>query len=201
MHDEGYIKFNAICMGTAVPELTEADPLNKYRRQLYDQKLIGAYPDGIGFGNISRRLGSTATFIISGSATGQIPELKPAHYALVLRADIQNNTVYYVGQTPASSESMSHAVLYEACPEIHAVIHVHHRELWQGLKDQLPTTPAEVRYGSPEMAEAILWLLKGTKLRESGVFISAGHEEGIFAFGETLAQAYERINTLWPVKT
>jgi L-ribulose-5-phosphate 4-epimerase len=198
MTDEGYIKFKAIRVHASAPHTEAVAGLNEYRRLLYGLGLIGAYPDGVGYGNISQRLDND-TFLISGSATGRLAALSARHYALVMRADVANNTVYYSGQVAASSESMSHAVIYEACPEIHAVIHVHHVAMWQRYVHQLPTTPEEVLYGSPDMAEAILWLLSGTKLRESGVLIPAGHEEGVFAFGETLEQAYTRIITLLPM--
>lgn len=198
MTDEGYIKFKAIRVQASAPKAEAVAGLNEYRHQLYGLGLIGAYPDGVGYGNISQRLDND-TFLISGSATGRWAVLSARHYAIVMRTDVANNTVYYSGQVAASSESMSHAVIYEACPEINAVIHVHHGAMWKRYVHQLPTTPEDVRYGSPDMAEAILLLLSGTKLRESGVFISAGHEEGVFAFGETLDQAYTRIITLLPM--
>jgi L-ribulose-5-phosphate 4-epimerase len=55
MIDEGYIKFNAQWKkGEALPS-PFLQPLLQARQQLYDLKLIGAYENGIGYGNISRR--------------------------------------------------------------------------------------------------------------------------------------------------
>ena len=55
MLDEGYIKFKAHWRER--PPLPEAEiaELNHWRDQMYRAQLIGAYPDGIGFGNIWRR--------------------------------------------------------------------------------------------------------------------------------------------------
>ena len=55
--------------------------LNAYRRKLLDLRLIGVDPTGVGFGNLSVRDGATKNFYITGSATGDIPELAPANCA------------------------------------------------------------------------------------------------------------------------
>lgn len=187
--DEGYIKFRANWTKTAplLPDLIQ--DINYWRNEMYQMGLIGAYENGIGFGNISYRLNKEGQFLISGSATGNYKKLTHEHYAKVLSFDLHKNTLACEGAILASSESMSHAVIYQECPAINAVIHVHHLELWKKLLNQVPTTDLSAAYGTPEMAYSIIGLLKNTNLLEQKIFVMEGHEEGIFVFGETLAAA------------
>ena len=189
MIDEGYIKFD--CHWTQSPALAkeEIEALNNCRQKLYDRHLVGAYDNGIGFGNVSQRK-EELQFLISGSTTGNFPVLDESHYAVVTAFDIEQNAVHCEGPIRASSESMSHAVIYQHCEEVNAVLHVHHLEMWQHYLHQLPTTSEAAPYGSPEMANEIIRLLNSTTVRtKEKCFVMAGHREGIFAFGTDLADA------------
>lgn len=196
MEKEGYIKFEA--RWTQAPPLPDADidEINRWRQYVYELDFIGAYPGGTGFGNISRRWDAAGRFLISGSATGNLETLDARHYCIVHSADPEQNLVFCEGPVIASSESMSHAVIYRHCPEVGAVIHAHHRALWERWMYRLPTTDAAVSYGSPEMAAEIVRLLREDNLGLGGVLITAGHEEGIFAFGRDLAEAVARLEQL-----
>jgi len=186
--DEGYIKFQCEWEETdPLPEVWITD-LNAWRQRMYVANLVGAYPDGIGFGNVSQRLQGDR-FVISGSKTGNYPELGPEHYALVETVDILQNRVSCKGATIASSESMSHAVIYQLRPEVQAVFHVHHLELWEKVLYKIPTTDPAAPYGSPEMAFEIQKLFKTTDVDEQCVFAMAGHREGLFGFGKNLDEA------------
>lgn len=188
MSKEGYIKFYAHWdKGSALPKELLVD-LQKWRQRLYELQLIGVYPDGIGFGNISQRY-ERQQFIISGSTTGQFPTLKPDHYTLVTKVQASKNQLWCAGPIIASSESMSHAAFYEASGEVDGVIHVHHLGLWEKLIHQVPTTPETVTYGTPEMAAAISQLFRESDLLEKRILVMAGHREGIFVFGESLDEA------------
>ena len=190
--DEGYIKFD--CRWTEGPSFPNdvIKNINKCRQALYQLKLIGAYSNGIGFGNLSQRIKDN-TFLISGSATGGITELSGAHYAIVDHFDINQNQVHCHGPIRASSESMSHAIIYQNCPDINAVIHVHHLKMWQKLLNQVPTTEASVSYGTPEMSHEIVRLLQESELLKKKLFVTAGHKEGIFTFGMNLEEALEKL--------
>jgi L-ribulose-5-phosphate 4-epimerase len=189
--NEGYIKFVAEWEKSPPMPMKFFKRLNAWRKKLYDLKLIGVYPDGIGFGNISERFDPQGSFLITGSATGKFPELTPAHYCRVTKVFTEENRLLCNGPVIASSESMSHAAIYRECPEITGVIHIHHKQLWQQLMDVVPTTEKSAEYGTPEMARAISRLLQDTNLRAEGIFVMAGHEEGIFSFGKTLDEAGE----------
>ena len=80
--DEGYIKFNCKWIKDRQISIDKLSEINKLRDRLYRLGLIGAYDNGIGFGNISIRSGKN-DFIITGSATGNFHELNENHYVLV----------------------------------------------------------------------------------------------------------------------
>ena len=190
--DEGYIKFNPQWTKTAPVSEEVLRGLIEARQQLYQANLIGAYSSGIGFGNISFRFpipDNPDAFYISGSATGNIAQLTVDHFSLVTKVDVGKNTLYCEGPSIASSESMSHAVIYMECPEVEAVVHVHDMEMWRALLHKVPTTEAEATYGSPEMAWSIVDLLRHTDLKDGKLFVMEGHEEGVFTFGENLDEA------------
>ncbi|MEM6965812.1 MAG: class II aldolase/adducin family protein, partial [Bacteroidota bacterium] len=168
----------------------QIEKLNEWRRKLYEVNLLGVYPDGIGFGNVSQR-SKENNFYITGSKTGRFENLNESHYARVIDFDVQKNWVQCEGQSIASSESMSHAIIYQQYPHVNAVFHVHHLALWKKLLWKIPTTPESAPYGSPEMANEILQLFKTTDVLHTKLFAMAGHREGLFSFGKTLDEAGE----------
>lgn len=191
MMDEGYIKFKANWEKTPPFATTELAQLIYWRQRMFDLGLIGMYENGIGFGNISQRIGDTNQFFISASKTGNLLELNEHHFAKVIKVNVGQNWLHCEGPSIASSESMSHAVIYEQCSWVNAIIHGHQLSLWQKLLYQVPTTSEAIAYGTPEMAYAITDLLQTSDLRHQRIFVMAGHEEGIFTFGENLAVAAE----------
>jgi ribulose-5-phosphate 4-epimerase/fuculose-1-phosphate aldolase len=187
--DEGYIKFNLHWDQKEFDFLDDDFKLlNSYRTKLFELNLIGAYPDGIGFGNISIRTKENH-FIISGSATGNERNLEKKHYSLVTDFDIRNNLVHSVGLTKASSESMSHAAIYMANKKIKSVIHIHHKKMWNYYLHTLPTTNEKAEFGTPELAFEVQKHVNSN----NGIIIMGGHPEGIITYGHSIEKAY---NTL-----
>lgn len=194
MIDEGYIKFEIHWDKTLPLKIPHLETLIHWRQQCYAQDLIGAYDNGIGFGNISVRKDQSEQFYISGSATGNEKVLSNQHFALVTKVDAPRNQLWCEGAIVASSESMSHAIIYEKLPWVNAVIHAHDLVMWQRLLHQVPTTAADAPYGSPEMVASIAALMDTTNLPEQQIFVMEGHEEGIFVFGKTLEDAFNVCN-------
>ncbi len=150
--------------------------------------LIGAYEDGVGFGNISMRYRDN-TFIITGSATGGLKKLGESHFTLVAGFSIEKNTITCQGPIIASSESLTHAAIYECSPKTQSIIHVHDMALWKKLMHRIPTTSADVTYGTPAMAEEMQELFRKTAVERKKILVMGGHEEGIISFGENLDEA------------
>ncbi len=191
MKDEGYIKYAQNWQEKPLPRTAPWSELEQIRTTLFSQNLIGAYQNGIGYGNLSRRY--EPGFIISGSSTGHLSQLNEAHYAWVTHVAIEHNQVNSEGLIAASSESMTHDMFYRLDKTIQAVIHVHHQPLWEASIYKVPTTSESIPYGTPEMAGEIARLWKKSPLSELGFMAMAGHAEGIFTFGTTLTIAYERL--------
>ena len=81
-------------------------------------------------------------------------------------------------------------MIYETFIGVKAVIHIHSSVLWKQLLNKVPTTGAQVPYGTPQMANEIKRLAKKTNLKQSRILVMAGHEDGIITFGKDLAEAY-----------
>lgn len=188
--NEGYIKFR--CDWKQEEILIPEELFRKLevaRSRLYELGLIGINPDGIGFGNVSVRADNQKSFFITGSATGQYPRLNPEHYALVSGYSFKLNSVSCLGLTKASAESLTHAAVYEALPEVGAVVHIHSLLLWQKLMNKFPTTSETIEYGTPEMALAVKELAIHTNSHFEKIIIMGGHREGILAFAGSMEDA------------
>ena len=199
MQEEGVTKFQLHWQAGDAPAPEFIRELESWRTRLRAIGGIGADPrryGSIGFGNLSRRC--PEGFWITGTQTGELASLGPQHYSLVERWDIDANTVWACGPVAPSSESMSHAALYDLRPDIHWVFHAHLPELWKRAAElDLPRTPADVEYGTPAMAAAVRDIARHARLP---VLLSmTGHEDGILVAGqqaddcgETLLRAIAR---------
>jgi L-ribulose-5-phosphate 4-epimerase len=194
--ETGAVKFTCEQIAIGTPRFAEFDELNRYRRGLVDLGLIGVDANGIGFGNISVRDGDTAQFFVTGSGTGKLEPLTPADCARVVAYDFEKNWLRCEGKTVASSESLTHAAVYETDPTIKAVIHVHDVRLWRAVLDKIPTTPPEIKYGTSEMARAVQRLFRLTDLKTKKLFAMAGHGGGIVAFGKDLSESFAVLNKI-----
>ena len=147
-------------------------------------------PNDIGFGNLSVRDGTTDNFYITGSATGGVHELTSADCAKVVACNFEKNRVRYQGSVIPSSESLTHAAVYESDTTIGAVIHCHDLKLWEALLNQAPTTSTAAEYGTPDLAYEIMRLFKHANAQSNKVVVMAGHESGIVTFGKDLEKAF-----------
>jgi len=193
--EDGYIKY--ICIwnkSEIIISETKLAEINKYRGLLIELGMIGKIQNGPGFGNISVKRGKNE-FIISGSNTGHLSELYKNHIALVTKTNIEKNSVWCKGLTKASSESMSHAIIYKELKDVNVVIHIHHKEIWNYYLNKQPTTSNSVSYGTPDMALQIKEKLKNSPI--SNTIILGGHEDGIIVFGQTLSDAFVAIKKLF----
>lgn len=197
MIDEGYIKFDLDWQRGPAPARNVVAALNEWRELLYAVGLIGHYADlGIGYGNLSVRNDDAGSFVISGTQTGRLAALAAEHYTTVTAYDVGANRVRSRGPIRPSSESLTHAAIYELDAAINAVVHVHSAELWLKCLNVLPTSDASVPYGTPGMAAEFQRLYRETDFSANGIAVMAGHEEGIVATGGDLATAARRIISL-----
>lgn len=194
MIDEGYVKFD--CTWTRGPAPEDIGELVSVRNRLHALGLVGQYlPSRIGYGNVSQRLDGSGRFVISGTATGGIAMASAGHFCTVTDWDIAANSVHCTGPVAASSESLTHAMLYACSPGIRSILHVHHRGFWEKLLGYAPTTRGDVAYGTPAMALEMERLLSETAFAPLQIMAMRGHEEGIIAFGPDLASTMEKLET------
>ena len=104
--------------------------------------------------------------------------------------DFKKNWLQYEGNAIPSSESLTHAAIYESAPTISAVIHCHDSVLCRTLLDRAPTTSKAVAYGTPEVAYEIIELFELSDERSKNTFVVAGHQDGIVAFGKSFEDAF-----------
>jgi L-ribulose-5-phosphate 4-epimerase len=188
--EEGVVKFNCQWIQAGPLDRILLQDINAWRDKLFASGLIGVTEDGIGYGNISIRHQQNE-FIISGSGTGKFEKLSEAHYALVTDYNVEENSLQSTGPIIASSESLTHAMIYEYAKGINAVMHVHQFGLWKHLLGSLPATAPDIEYGTPEMAREIIRLFKEQNLLENKIFAMAGHYSGVVCFGRSLDEAGE----------
>lgn len=196
MEQEGVIKYQLNYRKTGVcvtaPEISE---INAWRSILHRLDILGQNPDryqGYGFGNVSVRLKPCPhpSFIISGTQTGAINILEASHYCCVLSADPLNNSLTAEGPVRPSSEALTHAAIYAEKSSIVCVMHVHSPEIWRNYEALgIMSTGQQIAYGTPEMAAAIQALVQLEAIRRQGIFVMAGHEDGVISFASTVASA------------
>ncbi len=186
-----YVKFTFQGARTDITPFDALTGLNAYRRKLLEQRLIGVDSNGVGFGNVSVRDGASKNFYITGSATGGLPELTSTDCVRVVAYDFARNWLRYEGAAIPSSESLTHAAVYESDPSTSAIIHCHDLGLWATLLDRVPATSKAVAYGTPEMAYEIMRLFEVSNVRSEKILVMAGHEGGIVTFGEDLEDAFD----------
>src|SRR6266567_4784955 len=192
-----YVRFTRECTRPEITPFAGFAELNAYRRKLCELQLIGMDSNAIGFGNLSTREEATCNFYITGSATGGKSELTSADCARVVAYDFERSWLRYEGSTVPSSESLTHAVVYESDAKAGSIIHCHDSKLWAALLNQAPTSSKAVEYGTPEMAYQVARLFKLTDVQSRKILVMAGHKGGIIAFGRDLEEAFAVLMREW----
>jgi ribulose-5-phosphate 4-epimerase/fuculose-1-phosphate aldolase len=199
MQEEGVIKFDLQFTPAGPVSPNSLQELNRWRSILWTHKLIGQDPnryEGYGFGNVSQRIApfnaecGKRAFVISGTQTGKLEELDNNHYAIVSTWDTAHNQVTASGPVKPSSESLTHAMIYDLDNELRAVLHVHSPDIWKAAASRnIPLTDTLVEYGTPAMTQEVRRLFNETSVRQSGIFAMGGHEDGVVSFGPDVEQA------------
>ena len=176
-----------------------AHSLDAWRRVFRDAQLVGQAPhryDGAGFGNLSARLSPPSLprgrrrFLVSGSQTGGRESLAMSGLCVVEHYNLRENSVRSTGLVLPSSESLTHAAIYDLSPAIRFVFHVHSPDIWGRAKAlRLPQTREDIGYGTQAMAREVQDLYRSSNLSECRVLTMRGHEDGVLAFGHSAREA------------
>jgi L-ribulose-5-phosphate 4-epimerase len=186
---EGVVKYSFQHVSAPISVPPEMPELLSLRSRLHALGRIGADAHGVGYGNLSVRLHASPRFLITGSQSSGLSEVDRRHFAIISIIDLDRNSLKSTGELQPSSEALTHAALYQVDGGIRAVVHVHSAAIWNAYRNQLPTTREDVPYGTPEMGYEMIRLHKRTIIRKQGVVVMGGHQDGVVAFGPSLAEA------------
>lgn len=206
-HSEGVVRFDARHTSAPLEERYFADAartLAAWRAILAHLRLLGQDParyEGLGFGNVSMRVppfGGVARgrrrFLVTGTQTAGLAHATLREFALVEEWDVTANRVTSRGLVVPSSESLTHAALYDAAPATRVVLHAHAPVLWRRARALgLPVTDAAAANGTPAMAHEVARLWREGTLAPVRVAAMGGHEDGVIAVGATAAEAGEAL--------
>lgn len=168
-------KFRTIFARRAVSGDERLGELLKWCRRWAALGLVG---DTVG--NLSFR--TVNGFIINRTA-GDLAGITRQEFVEVLEANRDTRQLTVAGLYEPSSESLMHAGIYAARPEVDAVFHGHSEKLLaQAERLGLPVTMREQPYGTPELVAEIIEVLEGYKL-----VIMRGH--GFVSLGGTMGEA------------
>jgi ribulose-5-phosphate 4-epimerase/fuculose-1-phosphate aldolase len=200
---EGVIRFRLEHETAALDERAHGDTvraLSAWRSVLAHLGVLGRDParyGGLGFGNVSARTGPFGAvargrrrFLVTGSQTGAAAWATLREYCLVEAWDVDGDFVRSRGEVPPSSESLTHAALYDASPAVRVVLHAHAPELWRRARALgLPVTDPAAENGTPAMAAEAARLYRQGTFASTRVAAMGGHEDGVLALGGSAEEA------------
>jgi len=200
MNDEGVVKYSLEYTNTGEMALKECKKIENVRERLYSLGLIGAYSNGIGYGNISLRYKKKNSFVITATQTGELPKLTAKYYSFVKKVNFKKFRTYAIGPSKPSSEAITHACIYSLHKDIKAVIHIHNEKLWDYMLKNNYLSTNDTPYGTPEMVQDVKDIYKNIDPFLNNAFVMKGHFEGVVTFGKSLKEAekalYEIIEKL-----
>src|SRR4051794_25705343 len=94
-----------------------------------------------------RTRGRKQEFLHHGFSDGWSPQAAFTGRVRVVDYDFKKNWLRYEGAAVPSSESLTHAAIYESESSTTAVIHCHDSVSWWTLLDRAPTTSKRIPYG------------------------------------------------------
>ena len=198
MASDGVIQFQLHHRAAPPPDAAATEVLSGLRDALHARGWIGRDParyGGLGYGNVSRRLEADA-FLVSATQTGHLATLAAGDWVTVVAASPATNQLWSEGVGKPSSESLTHAAIYQAC-DAAFVCHIHHPALWRAAcagAIALPKTPASATYGTPAMAAALSHISTTTNLPFAAAM--SGHEDGLMAASDSPAELLELLDRL-----
>ena len=191
--DDGVVKYSLEFKQTKPLAKKECKKIEKIRERLYALGMIGAYSNGIGYGNISLRYKNSNQFLITATQTGELAHLKPKYYSLVKDVNFNTFATSAMGASKPSSESITHAAIYALDKDINAVVHVHNEKLWNFMLENDYLSTNDTPYGTIEMVEDVREMYKNIDPLSNNAFVMKGHFEGIVTFGKDLKEAKKRL--------
>lgn len=181
------IKFSAVFLVKSPPNDARIAQLAQWGKRFSEAGMVRETEGNLSF---RTRLG----YIISGAGVAldaltseTVSEVTGVVYGL------NKTSVYVKGLVVPSSETILHAQIYDECPDVNAIFHVHDmRVLKQAAKLGVPITAVEKQAGTQELAQEALALLKLNK----GIRYFVLKRHGTVALGSSLDEAGELVEEM-----
>jgi len=179
-------KFRTEFVGEETPDDPRIEELRFWCSEFHRFNLAPLHKYGA-CGNLSfRTAAGDPSFIITASGTAFHERPDRESFVKVRTVDLEQGIVYAEGKKRPSSESMLHFAVYRAREDIQAVFHGHSPEILARASEMnLVVTEREDPYGSPELVQSVLQVLKEN-------FFVVIRKHGFIALGETMQAAGER---------
>lgn len=193
---EGLRKYKLEHLKLDLEELSKvAVKIESIRKKLYSRKYIGTDNTGQSYGNISMKLSNSNIFVISSTQTGFKTTTSLNDYSLIFDYDLEQFTTKAFGLKEPSSETLTHACVYDCDNSISAIIHIHDFRLWEKMINSCcHNVTAEVPYGTAEMTIETRKIVNDRNRKDQNdIFAMAGHHGGIVSYGCNLNDAYDNI--------
>jgi len=160
--------------------------LKKWCTEFYNHGFTPEYEGGSA-GNLSFRVKEKENqFIVTGAGIVSKARILDNSLVQVKSWDIEKEIVYYYGTRKPSSESMVHAVIYEARKDVNAVFHGHSQKIVDSAeKLGIVQTKSEEPEGTKKLAKAVLEVLGSENF-----IVMRNH--GFLSLGKTMKEAGER---------
>jgi len=177
------VKFRTVLTDKNFPRHPKIEELTKWCEEFYRH---GFTPEneGSSAGNLSFRVDEKEDcFIITAAGLATKSMLSDHDLSQVDSFIIGENIVYYCGLKKPSSESLVHAVVYQARKEINAIFHGHSELIVKNASKlgMVETKKAEPE-GTKELAKAVLEVLENNNF-----IIMKNH--GFISLGRTMEEA------------
>ena len=181
------IKFNYKSNGETISKSGLLSDLKKWCRIFHEENLAPSYPGGSS-GNLSFRIkNGEIGFIITASHTALKENMSDNDFTEVISYNKSKNTITGKGKREPSSEAVMHFLIYKNRPDINTVLHGHSPDIINHADSlNIPTTEKELPYGTYEIAENALKLIK-----KSDFIILKNH--GFISLGKTVEEAGNNI--------
>lgn len=184
-------KFSTEFLGETFETDLRLDQIINWCNQFHSHGLAPSYGEG-SFGNLSYRVNAgSKDFIITGSALELKEHLTKDEFVKVVAVDSNNLRIQAFGKRVPSSETMLHAAIYEARPEVNAIFHGHCEIVLKNAEQAgIQTTEKEEEYGTNSLVSSVLSILMNRYF-----LVMKGH--GFLSLGKSLEEAGEAaINVL-----
>ncbi len=181
------VKYQIIIRDRSLPADARIEALRKWCRIFHEKDLAPLYPGGT-HGNMSYRVSPGHPEIVITAARSSFAEpLSDDSFFTIWDVDFENNLVIASGENnrEPSSETLLHFSIYQARPDVQAILHGHCVSI-SNYSEQMniPTTSEFVESGTMKIVKSVLGVLGNHSFIEI-------KDHGFISMGKTIEDAGE----------